>query len=83
MGDKNLGVKTRRQLLDVEQTLISVVEPKKFTESNKSNEWVKSVNEELDQIKKNETWELVIRPEDKNIVETKWISKTSSIKMDK
>ena len=31
------------------------------------------MNEELDQIEKNETWELVPRPEDKNIVGTKWI----------
>ena len=33
------------------------------------------MNEEIDQIKKNETWELVARPEDKNIVGTKWIFK--------
>ena len=33
------------------------------------------MNEELDQIEKNETWELVPRPEDKNIVGTKWIFK--------
>ena len=33
------------------------------------------MNEELDHIEKNETWELVTRPEDKNIVGTKWIFK--------
>ena len=75
MGDKNAGVKTRRQILDVEKSLLSIVEPKKFTEANKSDEWVKAMNEELDQIEKNETWELVPRPEDKNIVGTKWIFK--------
>ena len=48
MGDKNAGVKTRRQLPDVEQALFSIVEPKKFTEANKSDEWVKTMNEELD-----------------------------------
>ena len=68
MGDKNVGVKTRRQLPVVEQALLSIVEPKKFIESIKSDDWVKSMNEELDQIEKNETWELVPRPEDKNIV---------------
>ena len=31
MGDKNVGVKTRRQPPDVEQSLLSIVEPKNFT----------------------------------------------------
>jgi hypothetical protein len=30
------------------------------------------MNEELDQIEKNQTWELVPRPKDKNVVRTKW-----------
>ena len=75
MGDKNARVKTRRQPPSVEQALLSIIEPKNFTEANKNDEWVKSMNEELDQIEKNETWELVPRPEDKNIVGTKWIFK--------
>ena len=50
MGDRNAGVKTRRQLPDVEQALLSIVEPKNFTESNKSDEWFKAMNEELDDI---------------------------------
>ena len=33
------------------------------------------MNEELDQIKKNNTWELVPRPKDKNIMRTKWVFK--------
>ena len=75
MGDKNAGFITRRQLPGVEQALLSIVEPKNFTEAIKSVEWVKAMNEELYQIEKNETWELVPRPEDKNIVGTKWIFK--------
>ncbi|GLJ25987.1 hypothetical protein SUGI_0498490 [Cryptomeria japonica] len=31
------------------------------------------MNEELDQIKKNQTFSLVPRPEDKNVIETKWV----------
>ena len=51
------------------------MEPKYFTEANKSNEWVKSMSEELDQIEKNETWELVPRAKDKNVIGTKWVFK--------
>ena len=31
------------------------------------------MNEELDQIKKKDTWELVPRPKDKNVIRTKWV----------
>ena len=50
-------------------------EHKNFAEANKDDDWIKSMNEELDQIEKNETWELVRRPKDKNIVGTKWVFK--------
>jgi hypothetical protein len=31
------------------------------------------MNEELDQIEKNDTWELVPRPKNKNVIGTKWV----------
>jgi hypothetical protein len=31
------------------------------------------MNEELDQIEKNDTWELVPRPRCKNVIGTKWV----------
>jgi hypothetical protein len=31
------------------------------------------MDEELDQIEKNDTWELVLKPKDKNVISTKWI----------
>jgi hypothetical protein len=33
------------------------------------------MNEELDQIEINQTWELVPRPKDKNVIGTKWVYK--------
>ena len=33
------------------------------------------MDEELEQIEKNNTWELVPRPKDKNVMGTKWIFK--------
>jgi hypothetical protein len=59
-----------------EQALLSLIEPKTFAYSIKYEDWIKSMNEELDQIEKNQTWELVPRPKNKNVVGTKWIFKT-------
>ena len=33
------------------------------------------MDEELDQIEKNDTWELVPRPKNKNVIGTKWVFK--------
>ena len=52
-----------------------MVEPKNFAEARENDDWIKAMNEELDQIEKNQTWELVPRPTNKNIVETKWVFK--------
>ena len=46
--------------------LLSTIEPQCFNEANKDKDWVAAMNEELDQIEKNSTWELVPRPSDKN-----------------
>ena len=46
---------TKKKLLFNEQALLSVVEPKKFVESNKDDDWIKAMDEELDEIGKNQT----------------------------
>ena len=51
------------------------MEPKSFVEANKNYNWIKAMNEQLEQIDKNQTWELVPRPASKNIVGTKWVFK--------
>ena len=48
-----------------------MVEPKKFAEASKHYDWIKAMNEELDKMEKNQTWELFPRPKSKNIVRTK------------
>jgi hypothetical protein len=52
-----------------------MLEPKNFNEASKDDHWVKAMNDELDQIEKNNTWEMVHRPEGKNIIGSKWIFK--------
>ena len=58
-----------------EQALLLVVEPKYLTKSSKDENWIKTMNEELDQIEKNQTWELVPRTKGMNVIGTKWIFK--------
>ena len=41
------------------------------------------MEEELDQIEKNETWELVPRPKDKNVIGKKWFLEASLMNMDR
>ena len=57
----------------VATTLLSQVEPKSVEEAIQDKAWVKTINEELDQIEKNNTWELVPRPTNKNVIGTKWV----------
>jgi hypothetical protein len=52
-----------------------MLEPKNFNEARKDDHSVKAMNDELDQIEKNNTWEMVHRPEGKNIIGSKWIFK--------
>jgi hypothetical protein len=46
-----------------------------FYEAGQHDDWIRSMNEELDHIEKNNTWELVPRPEYKNVIGSKWVFK--------
>jgi hypothetical protein len=54
-------------------TLTYTIEPTYVEEANKDEFWNKAMDEELDQIEKNDTWELVPRPKNKNVISTKWV----------
>jgi hypothetical protein len=61
---------------DLEQShvaFLSMTEPKNFYEASEHDDWVRAMNEELDHIEKNNTWELVPIPEDKNVIGSKWV----------
>jgi hypothetical protein len=76
IGNKDARVETRRKIYSLEQiylALLSTIEPKYFEEDNKDEFWNKAMDEELDQIEKNDTWELVPRPKNKNVIDTKWV----------
>ena len=52
-----------------------MIEPKNFEESSEDEYWIRAMNEEIDQIEKNNTWEFVPRPADKNVLGSKWVFK--------
>jgi hypothetical protein len=52
-------------------SLLSKIEPNNFTQDSEDKHWVNAMEEELNRIEKNETWELVPRPKDKNAIGTK------------
>jgi hypothetical protein len=74
--NKDEGVETRRTIHSPKQmhlALSSTIEPTCFEEPNKDEFWNKAMDEEVEQIEKNDTWELVPRPKDKNVIRTKWV----------
>ena len=77
LGQKEAGIQTRRTIAEASSylALLSSTEPQNVKEVCKYECWVKEMDEELEQIEKNNTWELVPRPKDKNVIGTKWIFK--------
>ena len=78
IGNKDARVETRRKIHSPKQThlaLLSTIEPNYFEESNKDESWNTTMDEELDQIEKNDTQELVPRPKNKNVIDTQWVFK--------
>jgi hypothetical protein len=63
-------------MCSLEQThlaLLSTIEPNCFEEAIKDEFSNKAMDEELDQTEENDTWELVPRPNSKNMIDTKWV----------
>ena len=56
-------------------SFVSISEPKKVAEAFMEPEWIQAMQEELQQFKLNNVWELVKRPDPckNNIIGTKWI----------
>ena len=63
-----------RSLSDVyKRCNLCIVEPQSFEEAIKDEDWRKAMEKEIDVIEKNETWQLVEKPKDKEIIGVKWI----------
>lgn len=53
--------------------MISTIEPRTAKESFVDEDWIEAMEEEIDQIEKNNTWSLVPILENKNSIGTKWV----------
>lgn len=72
IGDKSVEVMTRSKLKD-NTCLISDFEPRTVQDALENEDWINAMNAEIEQIEKNNTWTLVPRSKDKNMIGTKWI----------
>eukprot|EP00253_Pinus_taeda_P032402 PITA_32402 len=67
LGEREAGVQKRRTIIGTSSylELLSSTKPQNVNEACKDECWVKAMDEELEQLEKNDTWELVPRPHDK------------------
>jgi len=77
LGKKEAGIQTRKTIAEASRylALLSSTEPQNVKEACKDECWVKAMDEELETIEKNNTWELAPKPKDKSVIGTKWIFK--------
>ena len=55
--------------------LLAESEPLTVEEAMQNKKWIKAMNEELNSIEKNNTWELVELPKNKKAIGVKWVYK--------
>lgn len=79
----DVPVRGTRSLKDVYQryNLVSS-EPTSYAEAQDSQAWRRAMQEELDMIEKNGTWQLVDRPRNRKVIGVKWILRQNSILME-
>jgi len=53
--------------------LLSVIEPTIVDEALSDDGWILAMQEELNQFHRNDVWDLVPKPRQKNIIRTKWV----------
>ena len=72
--DEEFAVRGTRPLSEIYQRCNSaVLEPTSFEDAIKVEEWNQAMKEEITAIEKNKTWQLVDKPEDKNVIGVKWV----------
>ncbi|GKC70771.1 retrovirus-related pol polyprotein from transposon TNT 1-94 [Tanacetum coccineum] len=57
---------------------VSAIKPKNIKEAMSDHNWIESMQDELHQFERLDVWELVPRPDRKNIIAVKWLWKNKS-----
>jgi len=79
IGNDDQGITTRRSVGVIANSyFVSKIEPKNVKEALTDEFWIEAMQEELNQFKRNEVWDLVPRLEGINVIGTKWIYKNKS-----
>ncbi|KAK2410100.1 putative mitochondrial protein [Trifolium repens] len=79
IGNPEQGITTRRTNDVVANScFVSLFEPKNVKEALTDEAWIEAMQEELNQFERSEVWDLVPRPEDVNVIGTKWVYKNKS-----
>ncbi|KAG8481238.1 hypothetical protein CXB51_026069 [Gossypium anomalum] len=69
----DLPVRGTRSIADVYQRCnVAIVEPSSYEEAARDMNWKKTIEEEMDMIQKNQTWDLVERSE-KKVIGVRWV----------
>ncbi|KAL5568693.1 hypothetical protein UlMin_025268 [Ulmus minor] len=83
--DHNIDVSTNNDPIDLQLVsqltytcYISKIEPKNIKEALTDDFWISAMQDELNQFVRNDVWDLVPRPENANVVGTKWIFRNKS-----
>ncbi|GJU18589.1 retrovirus-related pol polyprotein from transposon TNT 1-94 [Tanacetum coccineum] len=83
IGDPSKHVMTQNRLqtdfdLCMYALTVSTLEPKNIKEAMLNHSWIESMQDKLHQFKRLDVWELVPRPDEKNIIAVKWLWKNKS-----
>jgi hypothetical protein len=74
-GDISKGVQIRSRIASFCEhfSFVSCIEPNHVDEALLDVDWVNATHEELNNFTRNEVWELVERPKNHNVIDTKWV----------
>jgi len=75
IGNKDSPRRTRSHFRPEESALglLSMIELSKVDEALTDDGWILAMQDELNQFKRNDVWDLVPKPEHNNIIGTKWV----------
>lgn len=66
-------------LQGLHRALFAAKEPKGFKSAAKNPKWLSAMHYEMNALRKNDTYELVPRPKNSNVVGSKWVSQPVSL----